>query len=38
VAGAIDLAEAIGALSSDVGQPILATVVRVKRMLRRLPR
>ena len=30
VAGAIDLAQAIGALSSDVGQPILATAVRVK--------
>jgi len=38
VAGAIDLAEAIGAISSDVGQPILTMVARVKRMLRRLPR
>jgi four helix bundle protein len=38
VAGAIDLAEAIGAISDDVAQSILALVTRVKRMLRRLPR
>jgi four helix bundle protein len=38
VAGAVDLAEAIGVISSDVAQPILTTVTRVKRMLRRLPR
>jgi len=38
VAGAVDLAEAIGVISSEVAQPILTTITRVKRMLRRLPR
>jgi four helix bundle protein len=38
VVGAIDLAEAIGALSSDVGQEILSLATRVKRMIRKLPR
>jgi four helix bundle protein len=38
VVGAIDLADAIGALPSEVGQEILSLATRVKRMLRRLPR
>jgi len=38
VVGAIDLAETIGALPSDVGQGILSLATRVKRMLRKLPR
>src|SRR3979411_2597086 len=36
VAGAVDLAETIGALDTDVAQAILALAVRVKRMIRAL--
>jgi four helix bundle protein len=36
VVGAIDLAETIGALDTDVAQAILALAVRVKRMIRAL--
>ena len=36
VVGAIDLAETIGALDTDVAQAILALAVRVKRMIRGL--
>ena len=36
VIGAIDLAEAIGALDSDVAQAILSLATRVKRMIRAL--
>ena len=38
VVGAVDLAEAIGALDAEVAQAILALAVRVKRMIRALPR
>ena len=36
VVGAIDLAETIGALDTDLAQAILALAVRVKRMIRAL--
>ena len=36
VVGAVDLAETIGALDTDVAQAILALAVRVKRMIRAL--
>ena len=36
VVGAVDLAEAIGALDTDVATAILSLAVRVKRMLRAL--
>ena len=38
VIGAIDVAEAIGAIDAEVAREVLALAVRVKRMLRRLPR
>ena len=38
VIGAIDLAEAIGALETNIAQTILALATRVKRMLRALTR
>jgi four helix bundle protein len=38
VVGAIDLAEAIGALDAHAAQAILALATRVKRMIRALPR
>jgi four helix bundle protein len=36
--GAVDLAEAIGAVGTDVAQEILSLATRLKRMLRALPR
>ena len=36
--GAVDLAEAIGAVATDKAQEILSLAVRLKRMLRALPR
>jgi four helix bundle protein len=36
VVGAVDLAETIGALDTDIAQAILALAVRVKRMIRAL--
>jgi len=38
VVGAVDLAEAIGALDADVARELLSLAVRLKRMLRALPR
>jgi HAMP domain-containing protein len=38
VIGAVDLADAIGALDSGVARELLALAIRVKRMLRALPR
>ena len=38
VIGAVDLADAIGALDGEVASAILALAVRLKRMLRALPR
>jgi len=38
VVGAIDLADAIGALDSEVAREVLALATRLKRMLRALPR
>jgi four helix bundle protein len=38
VIGAVDLAEAIGAIDPAVAQSILSLAVRVKRMIRALPR
>jgi four helix bundle protein len=38
VVGAIDLAEAIGALDTEVAGAILSLATRIKRMIRALPR
>ena len=38
VVGAIDLADAIGALDSEVAREVLVLATRLKRMLRALPR
>jgi four helix bundle protein len=38
VIGAIDLAEAIGALDPDIAAGILSLATRIKRMIRALPR
>lgn len=38
VVGAIDLADAIGAIDADVARELMALAVRLKRMLRALPR
>jgi hypothetical protein len=38
VVGAVDLAEAIGVLDSEVARELLSLAVRLKRMLRALPR
>ena len=36
--GAVDLAETIGVMGTDVAQEILSLAIRLKRMLRALPR
>jgi four helix bundle protein len=38
VIGAVDLADAIGAIDPDAARELLALAIRVKRMLRALPR
>jgi four helix bundle protein len=38
VVGAVDLAETIGALDPDVARDLLSLAIRLKRMLRALPR
>ena len=38
VVGAIDLADAIGAIDAGVARELMALAVRLKRMLRALPR